>query len=112
MTREIANQVACEDVTSAKGGKISWGECPGQGGTQFGKGTCNPFYGLGDHKSNGDNKSRKRTLEMEVNSMGPNEMSKVTKEWNTHKKQAFKPPKVPKVSTTQQSQRGLCLGGS
>ncbi len=33
MTREIANQVACEDVTSAKGGKISWGECPGQGGT-------------------------------------------------------------------------------
>jgi len=28
VTREIANQIACEDVTLAKGGMISWGECP------------------------------------------------------------------------------------
>ncbi len=33
VTREIANQVACEDDTSAKTGGISWGECPRQGGT-------------------------------------------------------------------------------
>ncbi len=31
--KEIADQVACEDATLAKGGGISWGECPKQGGT-------------------------------------------------------------------------------
>ncbi len=44
------------------------------------------LFELGDHTGNGDNKSRKKTLEMEVNSMPPNEMSKVAKERNTHKK--------------------------
>ncbi len=33
VTREIVDQVACEDVASAKGGGVSWGESPRQGGT-------------------------------------------------------------------------------
>jgi hypothetical protein len=33
VTREIVDQVACEDVTLAKGDGISWGESPRQGGT-------------------------------------------------------------------------------
>jgi len=33
VTREIVDQVACEDVTLAKERRISWGECPRQGGT-------------------------------------------------------------------------------